>query len=202
MRPRIPHRHTSVTNTTIINTRFQIRRNHPDKVTGTINLLPATYEVIVSEHVVYNRLIGVGCVGRIAVGVGGIGAGVRPVDILTGDELGAGVVGGACDVVVGVAVCGGGGAGASVGDGDAVDLKVAGFEAVDVGICVEDCVAVGADEIETAGYDVGVVEDGFEVAAVVGRASGGAADGLVWSGAGGGGGGEGCICRGDHWCRG
>ena len=135
------------------------------------------------------RLIWVAVVG------GGIGAGVGAVDVLTGEEFGAGGVGGACDGVVGVAVCGGGGAGAGVGDGDAADEEVAGFEAGDVGVCVEDFVAVGADEVETAGYVVGVGEDGYVVAAVVGRARWGAADGLDGSGGGGG------SCWGNYWRR-
>lgn len=141
-------------------------------------------------------------VAGIAVFVWRIGAGVGAVDILTGEEFGAGAGGcGARDVVVGVAVFGGGVRCAGPGDGDAADEEIAGFEAGDVGVCVEGFVGVGADEVETAGYFVGVVEDGFEVAAVVGGARGGATDGLVGSGAGGGSGGDGCICWSDYWCR-
>ena len=189
MSARIPHRQTTLTNTTIVNTRFHICRKHPHNQIGTIILLPATHVVIVSESIGYNRLISAIWV---AVGDRGVSAGVGAVDVLTGHELGAGDVGGACDVVPGDAVCGAGGGGAGVGDGEAALEEVAGFETGDVGVCVEGYGAVEADEVETASYVVGVVEDGFVVAAVVGRARGGAADGLDGSGAGGGSG---------HWWR-
>ncbi len=202
MRPRIRNRHTTLTNTAIINARLQIRRVHTNQRIRAINLLPASDLVVVSEIIVYDRLVDVGCGGGIAVRVGGIVAGVGAVDVLTGEEFGAGACGcGAGDVVVGVAVCGCGGTGAGVGDGDAADEEVAGFETGDVGVCVEDLVAVVADEVETAVYDVGVVEDGFVVAVVVGGASGGAADGLDGSGAGGGSGGDRCSRWGNSWCR-
>ena len=203
MSPRIRNRHTTLANTAIINTRLQIRGVHANKRIRTINLLPASDLVIIPKHVVDDRLVDVSRRAGIAVIVGGIGAGVGAVDILTGEEFRAGAGGlSARDGVVGIAVCGCGGPGAGVGDGDAADEEVAGFETGDVRVCVEDLVAVRADEVETAVYDVGVVEDGVVVAAVVGRASGGAADGLDGSGAGGGSGGDGCSRGANYWCRG
>ena len=200
MSPRIPNRHTSITNAAIINTRLHIRCIHANKQVR-VNLLVAPDHVIVPEEIVYDRLVDVGRGGGIAIVVRGVGAGVGAVDVLTGEEFGAGAVGlGARDVVVGVAICRCGVPGAGVGDGDAADEEVAGFETGDVGVCVEDLVAVGADEVETAVYNVGVVEDGFVVAAVVGGASWGAADGLDGSGAGGGSGGDGCSRGGNYWC--
>ena len=191
MCPRPPYRQTTITNTTIVNTRFHICRKHPGKQIGAIILLAATHVVIVSEEIGYDCLISASWV---AVGVGGVSAGVGAVDVLTGHEAGAAVRGGACDVVPGEAVCVACGGGAGVGDGEAALEEVAGFETGDVGVCVEGYGAVEADVVVTAIYVVGVAEDGLVVAAVVGRTRGGAADGLDGSGAGGGSG------RWWRWC--
>ena len=105
MSPRIRNRHTALRNTAIINARLQIRRVHTNKRIRTINLLPASDLVVVPEIIVYDRLVDVGRGGGIAVRVRGVVAGVWAVDILTGEEFGAGAGGcGARDGVVGVAV--------------------------------------------------------------------------------------------------
>ena len=181
MRSRISHRHTSVTNTTILNTRFHICRRHLHKQTGTIDLLSTANEVGFSEQIGNNGLVGAAWV---AVIVGGIGAVVGAVDILTGEEFGAGAGGlGARDAVVGVAVCDVGVRCAGPRGADAADEEVAGIEAVDFVVCVHGFVGVGADEVETAGYVVRVVEDGFVGGTIVGGARGSCVGrGCGWSG--------------------
>ena len=120
----------------------------------------------------------------VAVIVGGIGTGVGSVDVLTGEEFGVGAGGlGARDAVVGVAVCDVGVRCAGPRDADAANEEVAGIEAVDRVVCVHGFVDVGADEVETAGYVVRVVEDGFVIATVVGGARGShVGRGCGWSG--------------------